>query len=36
MPIKPLKAKQVYRRCDAKRFRFRSTAELADLDGVLG
>ncbi len=36
MAIKPLKANQVYRSCDAKRFRFRSTAELADLDSVLG
>ncbi len=36
MPIKPLKAAQVYRRCDPKSFRFRSTAELPDLDGVLG
>ncbi|MDP6831702.1 MAG: AAA family ATPase [Alphaproteobacteria bacterium] len=36
MPIKPLKATQIYRHCDAKSFRFRSTAELPDLDGVLG
>jgi len=34
--MKPLKAEQLYRDCDPARFSFDSTAELDDLDGLLG
>lgn len=36
MPVKGLKPAALYRRCPTSSFGFRSTAELADLDGVLG
>ncbi len=36
MPVKGLKPAALYRRCPTSSFGFRSTAELEDLDGVLG
>jgi len=36
MPIKPLKSQVLKRRCDAAKLRFKTTAELKDLPGVLG
>jgi lon-related putative ATP-dependent protease len=36
MPVQPLKPQQLYTVCDAGGFRFKSTAELPDLDGVVG
>ena len=36
MPIKPLRANQVSRRCDPASLRFQTTSELRDLDTVLG
>ena len=36
MPIKPLRAKELYRACDPATLSFRTTAELADPDAILG
>ena len=36
MAIKPLRANQIGRHCDPKSFKFRTTADLRDLDDVLG